>query len=147
MYVYVISAGERRQKVGRAANPTSRCSDLQCGSPDTLEVRFTIEVGASGAEVEAGAHSLLQHQRIHREWFDTTLEEAVTAIRRAIAGERLAPARVSRAPSAPGAPRHGTSLRSLRLPVSTWEALSQQASAGGQSVNALVRSILFAQGG
>jgi hypothetical protein len=92
--VYVISAGPNRQKVGVANDPHVRCHELQCGSFDALEVVFAERTGAARpTEVERAAHGFLRDCNAHREWFETTPEAAVLAVKRALSGERPVPIR------------------------------------------------------
>jgi hypothetical protein len=88
MYVYVISAGDLRHKVGVAKDPDQRCRDLQCGSADKLFVVHREQIGPRAIEIEHAAHGLLRNKRLQLEWFAVSGEDAIDAIRRAVAGER-----------------------------------------------------------
>lgn len=78
-FVYVISAGPDRHKIGMAANPAQRVRDLQTGVPDTLELIHFVEV-SSPRRVEARAHRMLADHRVRGEWFGVTAEVAIGAV-------------------------------------------------------------------
>jgi hypothetical protein len=84
MFVYVISAGERRHKIGVATDPKSRLSTLQTGSPDELRIVHLFETDAA-YEVESRAHSYLKDQRIRGEWFEATENTAISMVGKAVA--------------------------------------------------------------
>lgn len=88
MYVYVISAGGGRHKIGVAKDPDQRRRDLQCGSADKLAVVHRELIGRRAVEIEHAAHGLIRDKRLHLEWFAVSAEDAIDAIRRAVAGER-----------------------------------------------------------
>lgn len=78
-FVYLISAGGGRHKIGRATNPRARLQSLQCGVPDDLALIHTVEVGAM-ARAEAAAHERFRLARLRGEWFDVQEAEAIAAL-------------------------------------------------------------------
>lgn len=78
-FVYAISAGPQRHKIGRAGNPKARLQSLQCGVPDPLALVHAVEVGAM-QQAEAAAHERLRDRHVRGEWFDVTEAEAVEAL-------------------------------------------------------------------
>lgn len=78
-FVYAISAGPERHKIGRAKDPRSRLQSLQCGVPDTLALVHTVEVG-SMVRAEASAHERLRERHVRGEWFEVSEDEAVAAL-------------------------------------------------------------------
>jgi hypothetical protein len=88
-FVYVIGATDGPQKIGIAANPTTRLAGIQTGSALRLEVFALVAVAQAEARaVEAHAHSLLQDRRIRGEWFDVSPAEARCAVERAVVAVR-----------------------------------------------------------
>lgn len=81
-YVYVISDGSGRCKVGFSQTPKTRLASLQVASPDDLacEHIFVFRNGG-GRNVEKAAHRMLKNNGAHlrNEWF--ALEGTVDAIR------------------------------------------------------------------
>lgn len=69
-YVYVVSDGRGRLKVGKTQNLPSRLRTLRTSAPE-LEVVREIE-GYTG--VERALHKLLAPHRIAREWFHDNIE-------------------------------------------------------------------------
>lgn len=137
MYVYVISAGDLRHKVGVAKDPDRRCRDLQCGSADKLVVVHREQIGLRAIEIEHAAHGLIRDKRLHLEWFAVSADEAVDAIRRAVAGER-----------APKPPSKATKWCdrnppiSLRLPSEIAGEVDAWAKAARMSRHAAIRFLL-----
>lgn len=83
MFVYVISAADLRQKVGKARDPEERRRLLQNGSSDPLVlVHFQHVANALG--VEGLAHKKLEPFRLRGEWFAVTTAEAEAAVREAV---------------------------------------------------------------
>lgn len=77
-FVYFISNG-KYVKIGSATWPEIRLKDLQCGTPDKLEILFTIPVGPNSIDpvatrfavtLEHQLHSIFEEYRIRNEWFD-----------------------------------------------------------------------------
>ena len=86
MYVYVISAGSDRHKIGISEHPESRLATLQVGSAETLRLSYKQEAdNAPGAEKRA--HSELWSFHIRGEWFGCSEGQAISMVRLAIDGE------------------------------------------------------------
>src|SRR6202035_4691711 len=85
-YIYVISDGDRCQKVGVAADPMVRLRDLQTASSFKLELveAFRIETAARAYEIEKCVHRRLVKFAMTGEWFDLPASAAVAAVRTAI---------------------------------------------------------------
>lgn len=81
--VYVISAGERCQKIGISNSPARRMQTLQVDAPSRLSLVVAIKHGRA-RDIEFTAHHILKGQRIQGEWFDVTSDEAVSAVKSAI---------------------------------------------------------------
>jgi hypothetical protein len=89
-YVYVMSAASGLQKIGFASRPKARRSAVQTGTPEKVSLNFTVEVpGLDARAVERHAHWILRESRVHGEWFNVPLAEAVDAIRAAIVAVEL----------------------------------------------------------
>lgn len=78
-FVYVISSGEGRFKIGRARDPMERMRGLQVASPVSLEMVYSVEVSQS-TQAEGHAHKLLTEHRLRGEWFSVTREQAIAAV-------------------------------------------------------------------
>lgn len=85
MYIYVISAGADRQKIGVSNNPGGRLKQLQTGHSMRLSLEFA-RFTDRAVEVEACAHGIATAFRLHGEWFDVSIEMAVDIVKHAIAG-------------------------------------------------------------
>jgi hypothetical protein len=83
-FVYVIGPASGHQKVGLATDPRSRLATLQTACPFTLVIHAAVPVPFVEAhEVERRAHRALSQCKVLNEWFDTTPEAAVAAVRAA----------------------------------------------------------------
>lgn len=78
-FVYVISAGDVRHKIGMANDPEVRLRSLRTGVPDELTLIHSVEV-SHAQRAEAKAHQILAGKRIRGEWFDCSAEEAIAAV-------------------------------------------------------------------
>ena len=83
MYVYVISASDDRQKIGKARDPEERRRLLQSGSTLPLDLVHSQRV-QQPRNVEVCAHEKLASRRLHGEWFNATRDEAISAVRAAV---------------------------------------------------------------
>ena len=83
MYVYVISAGEDRQKVGMAANPIDRLNSLRTGSPTKLTLAHIEEV-EDARVIERRAHEMMASCRVHGEWFNCSVAAAISMVKGAV---------------------------------------------------------------
>lgn len=73
--VYAIRAVEsKRVKLGWASNVHRRLKELQCGSPETLEIACVFDLGR---ESEPIVHGLVHEYRVRGEWFE---EEALQVL-------------------------------------------------------------------
>jgi hypothetical protein len=82
--VYVIAC-EGRVKIGRSANPEMRRRGLQSSTPALLTLVHVTDERDDSSYVETTAHHLLAAKRLAGEWFDVTQEEAIAAVREAMA--------------------------------------------------------------
>lgn len=72
-FVYFIRSegGVGPVKIGCAANPVKRLTQLQAASPAKLEIVASAE---GGFDAERYLHRQFSSQRLHGEWFDVTAE-------------------------------------------------------------------------
>lgn len=86
MFVYVIGSVKGPQKIGVAANPDGRLTQLRTGHPFPLAVHahFEFPTEAEARTVERTAHKALKEKRLSGEWFEITTSEAVAAVESAI---------------------------------------------------------------
>lgn len=86
LYIYVISAG-KIVKIGISREPEKRLASLKASSPNKcLEIAYTQKDGASVITLaERLAHERLNHIRSHNEWFLTTPDVAIRAVKHAMA--------------------------------------------------------------
>jgi hypothetical protein len=82
--VYVIGGQTGAQKIGISVAPSQRVATMQVYSPVKLVVHHRTDPSGDARLVERVAHQLLAEKRLHGEWFDVQIEEAVTAVKRAI---------------------------------------------------------------
>ena len=77
-FVYFVTNGTY-VKIGCAIRPELRLKELQCGTPDKLEILFTIPVGANSIDpssvrfmytLEHQLHLLFENYKVRNEWFD-----------------------------------------------------------------------------
>lgn len=79
-FLYIVGASRNGPvKIGIAAKPHSRRSELQTGHPHPLEV-FWIYPCPHGATVEPLIHRILAKKRCAGEWFDVPVEVAMAAL-------------------------------------------------------------------
>jgi hypothetical protein len=80
--VYVIGPREGPLKIGYAADPRSRLSNLQVGQAVELMIHYEEETEASRAKViEKLIHRQLGHKRIRGEWFDVSVDDAIAEVK------------------------------------------------------------------
>ncbi len=82
-YVYVISAGLYRHKVGISDNPWKRVRELQTGHYEALRVICALETRWA-IEVERTVHLQLRDFRLQGEWFAVGAIDACCAVAGAI---------------------------------------------------------------
>lgn len=83
--VYVIGGDGGPTKIGVSSKPTSRVLTLQSEHKRKLQVIATCHRPYGDAFlVERMAHGLLAEKRLHGEWFDVTVGQAVEALNLAI---------------------------------------------------------------
>lgn len=120
--VYVISAGERNHKIGVSNSPKVRMQTLQVNEPARLSLVAAIK-HVRARDIEFTAHNLLKESRIHGEWFAVTADEAVSAVKSAIAhvnADRPVPyscvlAKANKAPSSARWREYMTSAEAKRI--------------------------------
>jgi hypothetical protein len=82
--VYVIGSDEGPYKIGVAGDLRGRLAGLQTGSHAKVSVLFSVQVPAVDAlRIERRAHKALEGDRLSGEWFQTTLDAAVSSIKEA----------------------------------------------------------------
>jgi len=80
--IYVIGPAEGPYKIGYSGNPSHRLSTLQVGTTDFLHLHYREETETSKAKViEKLIHRQLGHKRIRGEWFNVTLDEAISEVK------------------------------------------------------------------
>lgn len=132
--VYVIGGEAGPQKIGISANVDGRLAWLQSNSPHALRAHHA-QPASDARLVERVAHQLLAAKRLHGEWFDVSIAEAITAIDQAIdlveSGD-LSPLPVD----------NGVRFVTLRLPVAVHEQLREMAYTSRRSQHALAMEAL-----
>lgn len=80
-YVYVIveRGSVKPVKIGRTTRPSLRVKDLNLGNHRELEIAWQAQA-VDSIDIEARAHMALRDKRIRREWFDVTVNEAVSIL-------------------------------------------------------------------
>lgn len=82
-YVYVIATSSNGPcKVGYSTCPEKRLKLLQAGNPHYLEIFCQVKSDWSHC-IEREAHRLLRADRMHREWFDVSVDVARGAVSKA----------------------------------------------------------------
>jgi hypothetical protein len=72
-------------KIGYSASPQARLHGLQVGTTEYLHLHYREEVQADHAKIiEQLVHRQLGHKRIRGEWFDVSLQDAISEIKFAI---------------------------------------------------------------
>jgi hypothetical protein len=83
--IYVILSDLGPIKIGISANPSNRCSELQIGIPFSVHVAYVSDVPNKMAmKIEKRAHAILAEYNTSGEWFNTTVECGISAIKQAI---------------------------------------------------------------
>jgi DNA-binding XRE family transcriptional regulator len=83
--VYVLKSDHGLVKVGISKNPEKRAKDLRSHSGLVIDLAYARELENAGS-VERAAHIILDAKRRNGEWFDVTVEEAISAIDLAVEG-------------------------------------------------------------
>lgn len=82
--IYVIGPEGGPYKIGYAADPRSRLSNLQVGQATELKLFYEEQTETSKAKViEKLIHRTMGYKRIRGEWSDVTLDEAIGEVRHA----------------------------------------------------------------
>jgi hypothetical protein len=81
--IYVIRSDPGPVKVGIAANPRARLSQLRTASAVPLHLDFAAETEGDARALERRAHAILAGSRLSGEWFAVDSLSAVAAVRRA----------------------------------------------------------------
>lgn len=81
-FLYVIAASEIGPvKLGLSIQPEKRVRQLQTGSALPLKIFHTEEIDdALVKAAESALHRLLSHRRLKGEWFDLTVEQAISEV-------------------------------------------------------------------
>ena len=77
--VYVLTSDHGLIKVGISKNPEKRVKDIRAASGLVIDLAHVRELENASA-VEHAAHIVLDAKRRCGEWFDVTVDEAITAI-------------------------------------------------------------------
>lgn len=91
-FVYIMSELDRNGnptgyvKIGSAANPVARASQLNTGNPNKLVVArgFHFQTKATAREIEGLAHRLCGSKVPNTEWFNCSVDVAVRAVNCAV---------------------------------------------------------------
>lgn len=85
-WIYVIGpvSGAQPVKIGIAYDPPQRLRELQAGSPVTLEIHYTEEVGSIAKRFETAIHRALSDRHSHGEWFSVTPDEARVLVKKMV---------------------------------------------------------------
>lgn len=79
-FIYVIHDNfSGRVKIGRSRDPYARLKALQTTCPTGLAISGFFEVGSYKAETEA--HKFFEEYRLHGEWFDVSVDKAISEIK------------------------------------------------------------------
>lgn len=81
--VYVIESEIGNIKIGIANNPARRLADIRNASGLSLKLAH-VELTNRASEIERAAHALLQDARVNGEWFRTSVENGIAAVRSAV---------------------------------------------------------------
>jgi len=85
IYIYVISSEMGPVKIGLSSDVQNGLKILQTGFPYKLSIYFHERIMRSSAGfVEKKAHATLAKKRLQGEWFDATVDNAISAVRDAI---------------------------------------------------------------
>ncbi len=99
-YIYVIGPTVGLQKVGIATDPKQRLATLQTAVPFDLHLHLAVAVPFHEAHaIERRAHRLLARSCVRNEWFETTPQEAIEAVKSATAPRQPAKAAAQPTPA------------------------------------------------
>ena len=85
-FVYIIGPAQGLQKVGIATDPKQRLATFQTAVPFDLHLHLAVAVPFHDAHaIERRAHRLLARSCVRNEWFETTPQEAIAAVKSATA--------------------------------------------------------------
>ncbi len=81
MFIYIISAHDTPVKIGLSKHPNKRLKQLQTGNSEKLKLQYTVEVDDDKAILfEKIIHKTNNHTRISGEWFNMSINEAITEL-------------------------------------------------------------------
>lgn len=81
-YVYVIGGTEKPYKIGITNNPERRLKNLQTGHPFELKIHHIEQIPESQVRlIEQTIHKTIKHKQTHGEWFDISLEDAISEVK------------------------------------------------------------------
>lgn len=133
--LYVIGGETGPQKIGISTDVGGRLAALQSHSPHVLVAHHQAQPASDARLVERVAHQLLAAKRLHGEWFDVSIAEAITAIDQAI--DLVESGDLSLLPV-----DKGVRFLTLRLPVAVHEQLREMAYTSRRSQHALTMEAL-----
>lgn len=81
-FLYIISASEAGPvKLGFSQDPEKRLRQLQTASPLPLRLFHVEEVEPDRVKIaEKALHRIIGHKRVKGEWFDVSVEEAISEV-------------------------------------------------------------------
>lgn len=80
--IYIIGPEGGPYKIGYAADPKSRLSNLQVGQAVEIKLHYSEETDTEKAKViEKIIHKTLAHKRVRGEWFNIPLDEAIGEVK------------------------------------------------------------------
>lgn len=81
-YIYVIGGTEKPYKIGITRNLEQRLKNLQTGHPYELKIHYKEEIPESQVRlIEQTIHKTIKHKQTHGEWFDISLEDAISEVK------------------------------------------------------------------
>ena len=81
-YVYVIGSTEKPYKIGITGNLEQRLKNLQTGHPYELKIHYIEEIPESQVKlIEQKIHKTIKHKQTHGEWFDISLDDAISEVK------------------------------------------------------------------
>lgn len=82
LYVIASASGIGPCKLGVSNNPEARLKQLQTGHPESLKLYHQEPASAENVKIlERLLHRDINYLRKHGEWFNLTIEEAITHVR------------------------------------------------------------------
>lgn len=81
-YIYVIGDNASPYKIGFTKNPDKRLKSLQTGNPRKLSMLYKEEINENEIKyIEKQIHKELKRKQVSGEWFNISLEDAISEIK------------------------------------------------------------------